>query len=400
MKTTSVIFAALATMADARLDEELQRMWENYKITHKKNYEKDEEVVRFENYKKSMEAADELSKDNPHATISQNIFSDMSEEEFRLKFRSGYTPETELFQEHEKFPFSYKEVAALRSDLGFDWSNTDPPAVTPVKNQGLCGGCWAFSATGAIEGQWAIKGHGLVSLSEEELIACESPDGCKGGNYITAFQNLLNNRKGNIVTELSYPYADARSSSKTGEASCKSVTGLPIGAHITTYKSYTVNETELYSLVKTHGPISVAVDSTCWKSYNGGILTKCVSTVTDHAVLVVGHGYDSTADLEFWIVKNSWGSAWGENGYIRFQFGKNLCLITNRAVAFPIVTEFEAPALVPSDDGLAPGIVTPPPLNPHRPIPDTPPSTDVVCIAGKDCSCPDVCYFCFCFFYE
>jgi C1A family cysteine protease len=213
-------------------------------------------------------------------------------------------------------------LAIIKATNGtLDWRTKG--AVTAVKDQGQCGSCWAFSTTGNIEGQWKIKGHALTSVSEQELVSCDTIDsGCNGGLMDNAFDWLVQSRKGVIATETSYPYV----SGGGNVPKCKT-TGLVNGATITGHKDLPKDETQMAALLASGGPIAIAVDATSFQSYTGGILTNCISQQIDHGVLLVGYGVSGTTS--YWIIKNSWAASWGEQGYIRVKQGSNECLITS-----------------------------------------------------------------------
>jgi len=194
--------------------------------------------------------------------------------------------------------------------------------VTYVKNQGQCGSCWSFSTTGNIEGQWALSGQGLVSLSEQELVSCDTNDnGCSGGLPDNAFNWLIDTTGGAIATDASYPYV-------SGDGQVPGCAGSgTTGATISSYTDIPQAEASIASYCAQHGPVSVAVDATSWQTYNGGVLENCVSNQLDHAVLVVGFTTDQSPP--YWIVKNSWGPSWGEAGYIYVGYGTNQCLIAD-----------------------------------------------------------------------
>jgi len=198
----------------------------------------------------------------------------------------------------------------------FDWR--DHGAVTGVKNQGQCGSCWAMSATGTIEGAHAIKLGKLVSLSEQNLMDCSVPEGnqgCNGGLMDYAYQYVIKNH--GIDTEASYPYLG------TGPNACK-YNPKTIGATVASYVDVPVDETALLNAVAMV-PVANAIDGshTSFQLYSSGIYnsTTCSSTEIDHSMLVIGWGV--LDGQEYWLCKNSWGTAWGMKGYVLMMRNKN-----------------------------------------------------------------------------
>lgn len=203
----------------------------------------------------------------------------------------------------------------------------DLGAVTPVKNQKHCGSCWAFSSTGALEGQHFIKTKQLVSLSEQNLVDCVLKSaGCSGGSMDTAFEYVTQNK--GIDTEQSYAYEQ-----QNGECRFKKQS---VGATAKGFKQIPVSDEHLKEAVALVGPISVAIDATGLNLYEGGVYTNenCSSTQLNHAVLVVGYGTTDVPSIhDYWLVKNSWGEGWGESGYIRMsRKQKNICGISSFAM--------------------------------------------------------------------
>ena len=185
-------------------------------------------------------------------------------------------------------------------------------AVTPVKNQGRCGSCWAFSTVGALESKYALDTGKLERFSEQKLVDCsDSNFGCNGGFMHKAFDDIL--WKGGLPLEENYPYTALVNPCNKNIPEFKKLNLL--GYQFVLSHSSSALQTSLQ-----HNPICIALagDPMKFLFYGEGIFdcNECSKT-NNHAVLLVG--YDTTGDVPYWIVKNSWGEKWGENGYIRIK---------------------------------------------------------------------------------
>ena len=242
-------------------------------------------------------AASENAKGHTY-TLGMNVMADLTNDEFRARYVSGLLPKM-------KKSVHTEDLSGVNAPASVDWRAKG--AVTPIKNQGQCGSCWAFSTVGATEGITQIKTGKLLSLSEQQLVDCSGPEGnqgCDGGLMDQGFQYIIDNK--GIGSEAAYPYT-------AQDGTCKTV---PSVATITGFKDITANSQSAAVAASAVQPYSIAIeaDQPCFQLYSGGILSDpSCGTQLDHGVTNVG--YTSA----YWIVKNSWGTGWGESGYIRLQ---------------------------------------------------------------------------------
>ncbi|URE30863.1 hypothetical protein MUK42_17965 [Musa troglodytarum] len=262
---------------------------------------------------------------NRSYTVALNRFADLTKEEFL----AAYTT-TRLRPSADSYPglqpFRYRNVTAPSS---IDWRNEG--AVTPVKDQGSCGSCWAFSAAASIEGINKIVKGDLISLSEQQLFACDNnDDGCAGGLHYRAFSYVVS--IGGITTEENYPYEPDQVTCDAGKQSDHAVS-------ITAYEIVPANNEKLLMNAVANQPVSVSIDSHEFQFYSGGIFDEPCGTNLNHEVTLVG--YDTADDGgPYWIAKNSWGESWGEEGYILLKKDvpekEGQCGLAIRA-AFPVI---------------------------------------------------------------
>tara|TARA_B100000902_G_scaffold70965_2_gene76537 strand:+ start:2083 stop:3132 length:1050 start_codon:yes stop_codon:yes gene_type:complete len=239
--------------------------------------------------------------------LAMNQFGDLSTFQFR-KYYYGLGN----FSEHKYNNYSYKTFNSSKSiPDNLDWRSEG--LVTNIKDQGQCGSCWAFSAVGTMEGAHAKADGNLVSLSEQNLVDCVTDDyGCGGGWPSDAIQYVIRNH--GIDKESSYPYT-----AMDGGGCNFTVDGL--GAKMSGLINVAPNDTQLLHAVAEIGPISVAIAAEDdFQFYSSGIFTStdCEGADLDHAVLVVGYGI-SEKGHKYYIVKNSWGTSWGMDGYIYYS---------------------------------------------------------------------------------
>ncbi|CUG31439.1 cathepsin-L cysteine peptidase, putative, partial [Bodo saltans] len=311
----SVLIALLAFVV-ASAAHDLASEFEAFKVKYQKTYlTPSDEKRRFHVFAENMKIAASLQASNPLATFGAGVYADISHDEFATRHNA---------QKHfAARPRSVAKRAMSLPSIGvtsIDWRSKG--AVTAVKNQGQCGSCWSFSTTGNIEGQWFLAGNPLVSLSEQMFVSCDTiDDGCNGGLMENAFTWVVEDHQGIVYTEASYPYVSGNGNVPSCSTSA-AITGAVINGQFDLPK----DEDAMGLWCGLKGPIAVGVDATSWQTYMGGIMTDCISSAVDHGVLIVG--FDDTNNPPYWIIKNSWGPTWGEEGYIRVQKGTNQCLIT------------------------------------------------------------------------
>ena len=207
------------------------------------------------------------------------------------------------------------EVVSTTTASSKDWSGV---LTTPVKDQGYCGSCWAFSATEQVESDSMRTLSVSTILSPEQITQCDTTSsGCNGGWTEHAYNYVK--KAGGLESNADYPYTSYQGVTGT----CKTTASK----YVVTVNSYTTisGETSMANYMLATGPLSVCVDASTWNSYKGGIMTSCGNRV-DHCVQAVGV---DTSSNGYWKVRNSWGTSWGESGYIQLAYGQNTCDITN-----------------------------------------------------------------------
>ena len=274
-----------------------RQAFQQWRSLHNKIYSSPaEEAHRFENFLKAFNRVKARNAAFTSFTSGLNKFSDLSKEEFKANYL-GYKP---VANSDKSYDYSLLEATPSNDK---DWRTVNG-VVTPVKDQGQCGSCWAFSATGSLEGVAQISGKQTLSFSEQQLVDCSSKygnEGCDGGLMNQAFDYVIAN---GIETEAMYPYTarDGKCSSKTGVYK------------ITGYKNVPIKSSPALSSACDIQPVSIAIEADEIMDYTGGVFDdKSCGDSLDHGVLLVG--YTSS----YWIVKNSWGNSWGEQGFIRMS---------------------------------------------------------------------------------
>jgi len=313
--------------------------WEAFKMEHSKKYDTDvEESFRMkiftENKHKIASHNKGYSSGRHTFKLSMNKYGDMLHHEFVSTMNGFRGNSTGGYKANRR----YTGVSFIEPDNDVvmpkhvDWRTKG--AVTPIKDQGQCGSCWAFSSTGALEGQTFRKTGELISLSEQNLVDCSRKfgnNGCNGGLMDNAFEYVKEN--GGIDTEDSYPYdgedEKCHYNPDSAGAEDKGFVDIREGS-----------EHALKKAIATVGPVSVAIDASheSFQFYSHGVYNEpeCSPEMLDHGVLAVGYGVEEDGTA-YWLVKNSWGTTWGDQGYVKMSRNEeNQCGIASSA-SFPLV---------------------------------------------------------------
>ncbi|KAK4759155.1 hypothetical protein SAY87_022286 [Trapa incisa] len=292
-------------------DELMKRKHEEWMALHGRVY-KDvaEKEARYNIFKENLRHIDAFNNNNNGSgfTLGVNKFADLTNKEFRETYTQYRRKPPSVLSNSEAKSFRYRNFTAIPKSL--DWRARK--AVSSVKNQGSCGCCWAFSAVAATEGIIMLKKGKLRSLSVQELVDCDKTlnHGCHGGLMDHAFQYIKRN---GLTSEANYRYKEAGGKCNARKAAKKA-------AMIAGYEDVPKKSEKALLQAVANQPVSIAIEGGgfMFRFYSGGVFTGSCGTDVDHAVTVVGFGR-SSARKKYWILKNSWGTGWGEKGYMRIQ---------------------------------------------------------------------------------
>jgi len=320
MKSVALILVVLALLpiAFCLQPESLENEFRQFMVKYSKEYKSSEEFQRrFTIFKENVARAAELDRKDPHARFGVTQFMDLSPAEFKRNYLMPGIGSKIKEAVLAKNPTVYTAQGGQAFPASYDWRSKG--MITPVYNQGQCGGCWAFSATENIESMWAIAGHTLTQLSMQQIIDCDKSDsGCNGGWPYKADQYVINT--GGLEAYASYPFTGVNGQCRFDASK--------VVAKISSWKYITQsdNETAMMQFTYTQGPPSICVDAATWQYYRSGVITTAsgCGTSLDHAVQLVG--WTTVSGIDAWIVRNSWGITWGAyQGYVYVERGHDVC---------------------------------------------------------------------------
>ncbi|KAJ4963898.1 hypothetical protein NE237_023837 [Protea cynaroides] len=295
--------------SNERTHGEMMSMYESWLVKHGKNYNAlGEKEKRFEIFKDNLRFIDEHNAENRTYKVGLNRFADLTNEEYRAMYLGTKIDSHRRLSRPMSDRYAFRVGDSLPDSV--DWR--DKGAVVSVKDQGSCGSCWAFSTIAAVEGINKIVTGDLISLSEQELVDCDTSynQGCNGGLMDYAFEFIIGN--GGIDSEEDYPYRAVDGGCDQYRKNARVVT-------IESFEDVPPNDEKSLQKAVANQPVSVAIEAggRAFQLYQSGVFTGICGTALDHGVAAVGYGSENGVD--YWLVRNSWGSSWGESGYIKME---------------------------------------------------------------------------------
>jgi len=284
-------------------------MFNNFLISSDKFYNKEEYEFRLSVFADSLKRIDALNAEGLNVTFGVTSMADLTLDEIRAML-----PPLPAYEKVNASPAPAMNGIEPENGAVFDWATSGK--MNAIQNQANCGSCWAFSASGALETTYAYKcGRSVVKLSEQFLVDCDYKDnGCNGGWPHNAWQYV--SARGGQALASAYPYTATR-------GSCKPISSLydNVGSSYTSLSGY--SNQQVADFIKTTGPVACAlnVDENAFSAYKGGIDPGrcCHPTQPNHAMIISGYGNDN--GVNYWIIRNSWGTRWGASGYYKLQWG-------------------------------------------------------------------------------
>jgi len=319
-----VLFLALAVYGAVNpkpmpVASSLQIAFERFKARFGRTYATEsEQAARFAIFRDNMAYVNELNSKDENKPYGVSKFMDLSRSEFASQYLMKGVNLTKDARASEKVQPITNPVALPTT---FDWKTQTPDCVSDVKDQGQCGSCWVFSAVETIESVCCQAGYKLTILSEQQIVDCDTDggvQGCNGGWPEDVY--TYTQRFGGLDTEASYPYEAVDGTcraSQTGKYSCPLTSWKWVSQDAST-------ESTMQQFLYSNSPLSIAADAESWQFYTGGVVTaaSCGQDL-DHAIQLTG--WTVINGQSAWTVRNSWGSDWGESGYIYLQLGANTC---------------------------------------------------------------------------
>jgi len=332
----------------AQAQAETSKNFEAYLKQHGKSYGAEEQKVRGDIYAKNLLLVEELNKKHAgRAIFKLNKFMDLSKDEI-MSFRGGKnkgSSKNRRTKEHQKYVRAHKAVGTSALPTDFDWRTERPGVVSYVKDQAFCGSCWAYGAMEPIESAVALQTkNNLVVLPEQFMVDCTwtngtgdsgSNSGCDGGDSDIGALEIVRKYDGVIPTALAY------GSYLSANGYCKDTRNMQVGAKVTGWvDTKTRNDTDVMNALVANGPLSIGIQVPAeMLYYDRGVLNvascKADESQIDHAVSLVGYGTVQGVlgqpDQDYWLVRNSWSTYWGDQGYIKIARGAQDCCVACQA---------------------------------------------------------------------